>query len=84
MQEEKTKATQQTTLKTIIRLTPEEITKYKQNGTDYFKYYEKRKGESFIIREIWQGKKDYKNLKPETVKKFKIEWNRNGMNIFLY
>ena len=52
MQEEKTKATQQTTLKTIIRLTPEEITKYKQNGTDYFKYYEKRKGESFIIREI--------------------------------
>ena len=45
VQEEKTKATQQTTPKTIIRCTPEEITKYKQNGTDYFKCYEKKKGE---------------------------------------
>ena len=47
VQEEKTKATQQTTPKTIIRWTPEEITKYKQNRTDYFSVPKKEGG---IIR----------------------------------
>ena len=76
--------------KTIIKLTPEEITKYKQNRRDYYKqYYEKKKGELLekakindkanyykrAIRDLRSGRKDIEDMKPETIEKYKIEWD---------
>ena len=91
-EEETPKTTQQTiTSKTVIKLTPEEITKYKQNRRDYYKqYYEKKKGELLekakindkanyykrAIRDLRSGRKDIEDMKPETIEKYKIEWDR--------
>ena len=84
-------APQTTTPNTIIKLTPEEITKYKQDRRDYYKqYYETKKNVLLerakendknkywmrIVREIRQGKKDIDDMKPETIEKYKIEWDR--------
>ena len=83
--------TQTTTPNTITKLTPEEITKYKQDRKDYYKqYYETKKNVLLerakendknkywmrIVREIRQGKKDIDDMKPETIEKYKIEWNK--------
>ena len=91
-EEETPKTTLQTSApKTIIKLTPEEITKYKQDRRDYYKqYYEKRKGELLerakisdkanyykrAIRDLRSGRKNIEDFKDATIDKYKIEWDR--------
>ena len=91
-EEEPPKTAPQTiTSKTITKLTPEEKQKYKQDRRDYYKqYYETKKNVLLewakendknkywmrIVREIRQGKKDIDDMKPETIEKYKIEWDR--------
>ena len=85
------RAPQTITPKTITKLTPEEKQKYKQDRRDYYKnYYETKKDVLLekakendknkywmrIVREIRQGKKDVDDMKPETIEKYKIEWDR--------
>ena len=74
-----------------IKLTPQQAQEYKNNRLEYYKQYYASKKEQLlerakvsdkanywrrIVRELRQNKKNYKDMKPETIEKYKIEFDK--------
>ena len=74
-----------------IKLTPQQAQEYKNNRLEYYKQYYASKKEQLlerakvsdkanywrrIVRELRQNKKDYKDMKPATIEKYKIEFDK--------
>ena len=74
-----------------IKLTPQQAQEYKNNRLEYYKQYYASKKEQLlerakvsdkanywwrIVRELRQNKKNYEDMKPETIEKYKIEFDK--------